>query len=255
MSLTASSRARADASVERAATIAVVDEHPVVALGIAHCLSEVAGLEVVGGYPTVAALLRARGTDHPVDLVLLELFSPDAAPDRLISRLTGAGVKVVVFTALTGSYVPELALAAGALAVVHKSTPPERLVEVLAAAARGRRVGLVRTGLDARQPLTTLSPRERETLALYAGGEKSESVAQRLGISRETVNDYIGRIRAKYRMAGRVADTKVDLYKRAVEDGILPPPGTLPGAGAPPHPATAGLGHPGGAGPLHQAGA
>ena len=254
MSLTASSRPRSDAPVERAVTIAVVDEHPVVALGIAHCLTEVAGLEVVGGYPTVAALLRARGTDHPVDLVLLELFAPDAAPDRVISRLTSAGVKVVVFTALTGSYVPELALAAGALAVVHKSTPPERLVEVLAAASRGRRVGLVRTGLEgARQPLTTLSPRERETLALYAGGEKSESVAQRLGISRETVNDYIGRIRAKYRMAGRVADTKVDLYKRAVEDGILPPPGALPGAGGLDH-ARAGSLHQAGAGALRQAG-
>ncbi len=39
-----------------------------------------------------------------------------------------------------------------------------------------------------------------------------------------TVNDYLLRIRAKYAQQGREALTKVDLYKRAVEDGVLPPP-------------------------------
>ncbi|TRW46953.1 response regulator transcription factor [Georgenia yuyongxinii] len=228
MSLTPSTRARVEAPSRRA-TVAIIDDHPVVALGVAQCLAAADSVEVVGGFPSIAAMLRARGTEHPADLVLLELQAADSASDRLISRLTAAGVKVVVFTQVASPYALELALTAGAVAVVHKSVPPERLAEVVAAAARGGRPGLVQVGSDGRRhPLSILSPRERETLALYASGEKSERVAQRLGISRETVNDYISRIRAKYRMAGRIADTKVDLYKRAVEDGILPPPGVLP---------------------------
>ncbi|MFD1506161.1 LuxR C-terminal-related transcriptional regulator [Georgenia yuyongxinii] len=228
MSLTPSTRTRVEAPSRRA-TVAVIDDHPVVALGVAQCLAAADSVEVVGGFPSIAAMLRARGTEHPADLVLLELQAADSASDRLISRLTAAGVKVVVFTQVSSPYALELALTAGAVAVVHKSVPPERLAEVVAAAARGGRPGLVQVSGDGRRhPLSILSPRERETLALYASGEKSERVAQRLGISRETVNDYISRIRAKYRMAGRVADTKVDLYKRAVEDGILPPPGVLP---------------------------
>jgi hypothetical protein len=39
-----------------------------------------------------------------------------------------------------------------------------------------------------------------------------------------TIEDYVRRIRAKYARAGRPAMTKVDLYKRAVEDGFLPAP-------------------------------
>jgi hypothetical protein len=39
------------------------------------------------------------------------------------------------------------------------------------------------------------------------------------------VDDYVRRIRAKYAKIGRHAPSKVDLYKRAVEDGFLPPPG------------------------------
>jgi hypothetical protein len=34
----------------------------------------------------------------------------------------------------------------------------------------------------------------------------------------------VRRIRQKYARAGRPAHTKIDLYKRAVEDGILPSP-------------------------------
>ncbi|MFJ7624450.1 DNA-binding response regulator, partial [Rhodococcus erythropolis] len=40
----------------------------------------------------------------------------------------------------------------------------------------------------------------------------------------QTVNDYLQRIRQKYAAAGRPAPTKTDLYKRAVEDGVLPIP-------------------------------
>jgi two-component system response regulator DevR len=39
------------------------------------------------------------------------------------------------------------------------------------------------------------------------------------------VVDYIRRVRSKYERVGRPANTKIDLYKRALEDGILPVPG------------------------------
>ena len=61
-------------------------------------------------------------------------------------------------------------------------------------------------------------------LALYASGEKAERVAHLLGISRDTVLDHVRRIRLKYVERDRPAHTKVDLYRRAVEDGVLPEP-------------------------------
>ncbi|MGV9431750.1 helix-turn-helix transcriptional regulator, partial [Nocardia sp. NPDC003648] len=69
-----------------------------------------------------------------------------------------------------------------------------------------------------------LSPRQEEVLMLYASGEKASRVARLTGLSEQTVNDYLGRIRQKYADAGRPAPTKTDLYKRAVEDGWLPVP-------------------------------
>ena len=67
-----------------------------------------------------------------------------------------------------------------------------------------------------------LTGREAEVLALYASGETAERVGEQLFITRETVLDHIRRIRAKYAAVARPARTKVDLYRRAVEDGIMP---------------------------------
>lgn len=226
VSLTASSMPTAGTSSAQM-SVAVVDHHPVVALGVERCLASAPDLSVVGGYASVRELLASRGVEHPADVVVAELTPPDGtSPQSNLSTLAETGARVVAFTAERSPYLLDLALAAGALAVVHKTVPPEVLVRAVRAAARGQHQGVVPGSLaQAGWSAPLLSPRERQTLELYAAGEKSERVAQRLGISRETVNDYVGRIRGKYRMAGRPADTKVDLYKRAVEDGILPPPG------------------------------
>jgi two-component system, NarL family, response regulator DevR len=69
-----------------------------------------------------------------------------------------------------------------------------------------------------------LSPQEQTVLSLFARGLKAQAVGAQMGIAVGTVDDYVRRIRAKYVRAGRPAHTKVDLYKRAVEDGILPAP-------------------------------
>jgi DNA-binding CsgD family transcriptional regulator len=70
-----------------------------------------------------------------------------------------------------------------------------------------------------------LSPRQRDVLAAYASGsELLPVVARRLGMDRETLKTHLRRLRAKYRSAGRPAPTRRDLYVRAVEDGLVPPP-------------------------------
>src|SRR5262249_37340634 len=69
-----------------------------------------------------------------------------------------------------------------------------------------------------------LSHQETRTLQLYATGLPMKSVARKMGISEETVKQYLGRVAEKSALSGRAAPTKVELYYRAVEDGHLPPP-------------------------------
>jgi hypothetical protein len=44
-----------------------------------------------------------------------------------------------------------------------------------------------------------------------------------MNVSSNTVGTNIKRIREKYAAADRPAATKLELYHRAVEDGVLPP--------------------------------
>lgn len=71
---------------------------------------------------------------------------------------------------------------------------------------------------------TSLTRREIEVLRLYASGETAERVGAALGISRETVYDHVRRIRGKYASDRRNARTKLDLHRRAVEDGHVAGP-------------------------------
>ena len=43
-------------------------------------------------------------------------------------------------------------------------------------------------------------------------------------INPETLKTHLRRIRLKYEQVGRPAPTRRDLYVRAIEDGLLPPP-------------------------------
>ena len=97
------------------------------------------------------------------------------------------------------------------------------IAAALRAAASGDAVATIEwaAAIDADPRLgdARLSPKEREVLALYASGEKSVSVAHAAGLSEKTVAEYVRRIRMKYAAVGRPAVSRVDLYKRAVEDG------------------------------------
>jgi DNA-binding NarL/FixJ family response regulator len=103
------------------------------------------------------------------------------------------------------------------------------LLEALRHVARGDAVAALDPGRTAdpepeRDAAPRLTSREVEVLALYGSGEKADRVARLLGISRDTVLDHVRRIRQKYAAADRPAHTKVDLYRRAVEDGVLHEP-------------------------------
>ena len=63
--------------------------------------------------------------------------------------------------------------------------------------------------------------REIDVLVRYVSGRTAVEVAEDLFVAPATVHDHIRRIRAKYEGAGRPAKSKVDLYRRALEDGLL----------------------------------
>ncbi|MBF6212609.1 response regulator transcription factor [Nocardia puris] len=209
--------------------IALVEDHESVAIGLAAMLAAEPDLELVHTAGTVPELLAATGPRPELDLVVLDLRLADgSAPEDNVRALRERGVEVLVFTGADNAFLVRSAARAGVLGVVRKSEDASTVVAAVRRAASGEQVVTTdwAAAIDGDPQLSDvgLSPRQEEVLTLYASGEKASRVARLTGLSEQTVNDYLGRIRQKYADAGRPAPTKTDLYKRAVEDGWLPVP-------------------------------
>ena len=213
-------------AVPRVLRIAHVDDHETVQLGFGFLLAGEPDLELVTSVTRVDELLPVL---DGIDLVVLDIrLSDGSTVERNLGVLHQNGARVLAFTAADNPAELRAASRAGVLGIVRKSEPRDTILEAVRSAARGSTVPTTEwaAALDADPLLGSagLSPKEREVLALYAAGDKSVAVAHRAGLSAATVAEYVRRIRHKYAMVGRPAHTKVDLYKRAVEDGILPSP-------------------------------
>ncbi len=212
--------------------VGLVEDHESVALGLTSMLAPEPDLDLVITAGTVAELLSAA---PELDLVVLDLRLADgSAPEDNVRALREGGHEVLVFTGADNPFLVRAAARAGVLGVVRKSEDVQTVVSAVRSAASGEQVVTTDWAAaidgDPQLPDVGLSPRQQEVLTLYASGEKASRVARMTGLSEQTVNDYLGRIRQKYADAGRPAPTKTDLYKRAVEDGWLPVPERNPRA-------------------------
>lgn len=210
----------------RTIRLAHVDDHETVRLGFASLIADEDDLSIVAGGETVDAILPALGL---VDLVVLDIRLSDGSTiAHNLGVLHGLGARVLAFTAADDPADLRAASRAGVLGIVRKSDSRDAILDAVRRTSGGEAIATTEwaAALDSDPDLASarLSPKEQEVLALYASGEKSLTVASRAGLSASTVSEYIRRIRSKYAMAGRPAHTKIDLYKRAVEDRLLPRP-------------------------------
>lgn len=208
-----------------AVRVAVVDDHESVRLGLRTAFQD-AGHEFVLAAGTVDEFVEGLG-EQQVQVVVLDLSLGDGSSvTDNVKRIQATGAAVLVHSIADRVASVREALAAGAAGVIPKSSATSTVLSAAAAVARGDVLNNLEwaTAIDADRDFAkaSLGRREREILHLYASGLPLKLVAGKLGIGYSTAKEYLDRIRAKYIEVGRPAPTKVDLLRRAVEDGILP---------------------------------
>jgi len=204
--------------------VAIVDDHEAVRLGFAGACKQF-DFELVGSAPTVTELLeQIEGKDCAVAVTDLSLADGSLVSEN-VERLVDAGPAVLIFSIADKESLMRSALLAGATAIVPKSQPMSELAEAIRLAAQGIIINNPETSAmidsDFLFKEAKLSVREREVLSLYASGMSLKQVAYQLQIKQSSAKEHIDRVRVKYARLGREAATKVDLFKRAIEDGIL----------------------------------
>lgn len=203
--------------------VGIVEDQPAMLFGVATVLNRSGGIRVAASGATAPEVV---GQARRLDVILLALILSDGSrPAENLQVLEPLGAHVVAYTSGDRPQLLREAAGAGAAGMISRSDPLEVITSSVRRAAQGHILATAQwaAALDSDRQFVAahLSRRESEVLSLYAAGATAERVAQTLFLSRETVLDHIRRIRAKYAAVDRAAPTKVDLFRRAVEDGLV----------------------------------
>jgi DNA-binding NarL/FixJ family response regulator len=208
--------------------VALIDDHESVRLGVGAACERTGTTDVVFSGSSVRDYLdwRASSGAEPADVVVLDLMLGDGATvTENVSRLVRDGSPVIIHSVADRPAAVREALVAGAAGVVSKSARTDDVMAAISTVARGEPLDNVEWASavegDHAFADAQLSAREREVLRLYAAGLPLKMVADRLGIAYSTAKENITRVRVKYVEVGRPAPTKVDLLRRAMEDGLV----------------------------------
>ena len=207
----------------------LVDDHPVMRMGLQEVL-EASGLcEVVGQAMDGQEAIETVEGLNP-DVIVVDVIMPrkdgidacreimDLLPDTKVMMLTASTVEDAVIEAI----------AAGAAGYLEKYSPPEELVEAVVDVANGRlRVpekavravfSMIRGDhrLAYSQASHKLTALEQETLALFAAGRSYADIAVSRGKSSVTIRNTLYRVQDKLGL-----QNKQELVTWAVRNGLL----------------------------------
>jgi NarL family two-component system response regulator YdfI len=214
--------------------VLIVDDHPIVRMGLRLTIDTDEGLEVVGEAANGKEALRVVEESRP-DVVLLDLRMPEMDGLTTVRHLhtVAPEVAILILTTYDEDDLMIQALQAGVHGFLLKDCEVDVLLQTIYAAARkevlfqpellqrvlayGTRAGEKR---EMRRPTVHLTEREQLVLERVAHGERSKEIAQHMGITRRTVESYLNAIYTKLGVDSRSRAIVV-----AIELGILPHPG------------------------------
>lgn len=176
--------------------VAVIDDHEVIRAGVEAMLRPYADRVRVVADPG----------DQTVEVVLYDwLAGSDRYPDGVDAMVAGDAVRhVAIYTWWSTPGLMEVASSKGVSGYVSKRLPADRLVTAIEQVVQGR--GMVVAAADDREgphvtagPVSTLTERESQVLALLIEGRSNRAIASGLYVSIDTVKTHL---RAVYRKLG-----------------------------------------------------
>jgi DNA-binding NarL/FixJ family response regulator len=198
--------------------VAIVDDHPLVAEGLALALETEADLHLVGTAATVAEARRLVDTQRP-DVVILDVRLADGTGFDLLAIDPPRPAFLLLSSFDMPQYV-QAALDLGAAGYILKTAPTADVVAAVRSIARGERAfhGPL-LDVAAARPRVQLTVRERQIIGAILRGRSNDEIAVELHIARKTVEGHLSRLFQRFGVS-----TRTDLALRAEREGWLVAP-------------------------------
>jgi len=200
--------------------VMVVDDHPVVCLGLSAIISTQPDMKVIAqaanGLEAVALFRR-----HQPDVTLMDLRMPQMGGVAAIQTIREFAPQsgFIVLTTYQGDAEIQKALRAGAMAYLLKGMPHGELLKAIRTVHSGVRYlpPEVRKALEERPPGPELSSREIEILRLILKGLSNKEIADALGITEGTVKWHVNIILSRLNVSDRTQAVVAALHRGIME--------------------------------------
>ena len=202
----------------------MVDDDPLVRDSVADLLDS-AGLEVQT-FGSATEFVQSKRPDLAACLIL-DVELPGLSGLDLQAELVNSGVEMPIIFLTGHADIPMTvrAMKGGAVEFLTKPFRKQELLDAVRQALRRDSEGRQQRSetSDLRQRLRTLTPRERQVLALVVTGLLNKQIAGQLGTTEETIKVHRGRVMSKMG-AGSLAE----LVRMAAKLKVSPETGVLP---------------------------
>lgn len=208
--------------------IVLADDHAILRDGLRQAFEQEQDMQIVGEAGDGRTAVDKAKQLRP-DIVIMDVNMPDLngiEATREIQR-HAPGVRVIALSMHSAKPCVKEIFRAGASGYVHKNCGFDELARAVHAVAEGKtyvspsisNIVVEELGRaqekDESTAFSLLTPREREVLQLLAEGGTVKQIAQRLHVSRKTVEAHRLRIMNKLNV-----DTVAQLTKYAIQEGL-----------------------------------
>jgi DNA-binding NarL/FixJ family response regulator len=189
--------------------ILLVDDHPLLRLGVRRSLENEAGFIVSGECADLASARTWLNDGGKADVAILDRSLPDGDGLDIAPLLKAAGMKVIVLTVEDGDDEIRAAVDAGVDGYLLKSSDSDQISHAIGmvlqdAGAFPPAVVQKLTRASGEDPLAKLSVRELEIAEYVAQGFSNKVIGGKLNLSDNTVRNHLANIMQKLNFHNRV---------------------------------------------------
>jgi len=200
--------------------VMLVDDHPVVCLGLATMIDSQPDMTVVAqaNNGRTAVVLFEQ---HRPDVTLMDLRMPEQSGVDAIREIRARhrNAVFIVLTTYQGDEDIHKAMAAGAQGYLLKGMPHNDLLDAIRRVRAGSQVlpQSVKDTIANRLPSSALSPRELQILELIVKGLSNKQIADKLGITEGTVKWHVNAILGRMNVSDRTQAAVAALNRGIVQ--------------------------------------
>ena len=184
--------------------LAIVEDHPAIADGLAALIRGSPDVTVVGTARDIDSATELIHRDEP-DVVLCDVRLSEAGDGFELVRRHTPGPAFIILSAYWYPSYHVRAVELGAKGYLSKMATVDQILKAIEAVAAGRTAFPLAARQAVSDALRVPTPRELEILALLAEGHSNAEIGERLSLRVKTVESQLRRLFDRYNVTSRTA--------------------------------------------------